>query len=191
MLSLYLWTPKWRLWATWSAIFFYEGLYSKWVCMQLYILIIKYLNLKKQKKKLKMKQIIKFIWSWRFVVFNPACLKKDQLDFRNLTDLCVCVYVYEHLSELVKERQRESKKGSTRFSKERERKKGKKVSTRFSTKEKKNLFPYIEKLISLHWKNLFPHFVKTYFPVSTSIQQMALHWSILNFFKVSFIKHTY
>jgi hypothetical protein len=33
--------------------------------------------------------------------------------------------------------------------------------------------------------------VKTYFPVSTSIQQMALHWSILNFFKVSFIKHTY
>jgi hypothetical protein len=58
--------------------------------------------------------------------------------------------VYEHLSELVKERQRESKKGSTRFSKERERKKGKKVSTRFSTKEKKNLFPYIEKLISLH-----------------------------------------
>ena len=91
MLSLYLWTPKWRLWATWSAIFFDEGLYSKWVCMQLYILIIKYLNLKKQKKKLKMKQIIKFIWSWRFVVFNPACLKKDQLDFRNLTDLCVCV----------------------------------------------------------------------------------------------------
>jgi hypothetical protein len=58
--------------------------------------------------------------------------------------------VYEHLSELVKERQRESKKGSTQFSKERERKKGKKVSTRFSTKEKKNLFPYIEKLISLH-----------------------------------------
>jgi len=156
MLSLYLWTPKWRLWATWSAIFFDEGLYSKWVCMQLYILIIKYLNLKKQKKKLKMKQIIKFIWSWRFVVFNPACLKKDQLDFQNLTDLCVCVYVYEHLSELVKERQRESKKGSTRFSKERERKKGKKVSTRFSTKEKKNLFPYIEKLISLHWKTYFP-----------------------------------
>jgi hypothetical protein len=33
--------------------------------------------------------------------------------------------------------------------------------------------------------------VKTYFPVSTSIQQMALHWSILNFLKVSFIKHTY
>ena len=157
MLSLYLWTPKWRLWATWSAIFFDEGLYSKWVCMQLYILIIKYLNLKKQKKKLKMKQIIKFIWSWRFVVFNPACLKKDQLDFWNLTDLCVCVYVYEHLSELVKERQRESKKGSTRFSKERERKKGKKVSTRFSTKEKKNL-------ISLHWKNLFPYIEKTYFP---------------------------
>ena len=50
--------------------------------------------------------------------------------------------VYEHLSELVKERQRESKKGSTRFSKEREKKR-KKVSTRFLTKEKK-------KIISLH-----------------------------------------
>jgi hypothetical protein len=64
--------------------------------------------------------------------------------------------VYEHLSELVKERQRESKKGSTRFSKERERKKGKKVSTRFSTKEKKTYFPTL--------KNLFPYIEKTYFP---------------------------
>ncbi len=92
---------------------------------------------------------------------------------RDIWMLCVCVCVYEHLSELVKERQRESKKGSTWFSKEREKKK--KVSIRFLRKEKK-------KLISLHWKNLFPYFVKTSFPVSTSIQQMALHWSILNFF---------
>jgi len=183
MLSLYLWTPKWRLCATWSAIFFDEGLYSKWVCMQLYILIIKYLNLKKQKKKLKMKQIIKFIWSWRFVVFNPACLKKDQLDFRNLTDLCVCVCVWAFVWACKRETEREQKRINSIFKREREKKR-KKVSTRFSTKEKK-------KLISLHWKNLFPHFVKTYFPVSTSIQQMALHWSILNFFKVSFIEHTY
>ena len=157
MLSLYLWTPKWRLWATWSAIFFDEGLYSKWVCMQLYILIIKYLNLKKQKKKLKMKQIIKFIWSWRFVVFNPACLKKDQLDFRNLTDLCVCVYVYEHLSELVKERQRESKKGSTRFSKEREKKKEKSFNSIFNKREKKTYFPTLKKLISPLCENSFPY----------------------------------
>jgi hypothetical protein len=33
--------------------------------------------------------------------------------------------------------------------------------------------------------------VKTYFLISTSIQQMALHLSILNFFKFSFIKHTF
>ncbi len=60
------------------------------------------------------------------------------------------------------------------------------------TEEKKNLFPYFEKTYFLTlkiWKNLFPHFVKTYFPVSTSIQQMALHWSILNF--LNFLrKHT-
>ncbi len=113
--------------------------------------------------------------------------KKDQLDFRkrkrDIWLLCVCVCVWAFVWGCKRETERESKKRSTRFSKEREKKK-KKVSTRFSTKEKK-------KLISLHWKNLFPHFVKTYFPVSTCILQMALHWSILNFFKVSFIKHTY
>ena len=44
---------------------------------------------------------------------------------REIFDCFVCVSVYEHLSELLKERQRESKKGSTQFSKERERKKEK------------------------------------------------------------------
>ena len=83
-------------------------------------------------------------------------LKKDQLDFRNLTDLCVCVYVYEHLSELVKERQRESKKGSTRFSKKRERKKRKKFQLDFQQKRKKTYFPTLKKLISPLCENLFP-----------------------------------
>ncbi len=33
--------------------FFDEGLYSKWVCMQLYILMLKYLKKKKKKKTIK------------------------------------------------------------------------------------------------------------------------------------------
>ena len=169
MLSLYLWTPKWRLWATWSAIFFDEGLYSKWVCMQLYILIIKYLNLKKQKKKLKMKQIIKFIWSWRFVVFNPACLKKDQLDFRNLTGLCVCVCVWAFVWACKRETEREQKRINSIFKREREKKRKKKFQLDFQQKRKKNLFPYIEKLISLHWKNLFPYIEKLISPLCENL----------------------
>ena len=161
MLSLYLWTPKWRLCATWSAIFFDEGLYSKWVCMQLYILIIKYLNLKKQKKKLKMKQIIKFIWSWRFVVFNPACLKKDQLDFRNLTDLCVCVCVWAFVWAWKRETEREQKRINSIFKREREKKRKKSFNSIFNKREKK--------LISLHWKTYFPTLKKLISPLCENL----------------------
>jgi hypothetical protein len=40
---------------------------------------------------------------------------------------------------------------------------------------------YFLKTYFLACKKLFPYFVKTYFPISTSIQQMAPHWSILNY----------
>jgi hypothetical protein len=53
--------------------------------------------------------------------------------------------VYEHLSEVVKEKQRErAKKDQLDFQK-RERKKRKKFQLDFQQKRKKNLFPYIEK----------------------------------------------
>ena len=124
--------------------FFDEGLYSKWVCMQLYILILKYLKKENRKNELKTKKLkkklkrhlknIKFFWSWCFAVFNPACLKKYQIDFwkreRDVRLFCVCVCVcvcvlWAFVWACKRETERESKKGSTWFSKERETKKKK------------------------------------------------------------------
>jgi hypothetical protein len=64
--------------------------------------------------------------------------------------------VYEHLSEVVKERQRErAKKDQLDFQK-RERKKRKKFQLDFQQKRKKTYFPTLKKLISPLCENLFP-----------------------------------
>ncbi len=111
-----------------------------------------------------------------------------------LTVLCVCVCVYAFVWACKRETERDSKKRiKSIFKREREKKE----------KSFNSIFDYLfyvydyellkereKKPISLHWKNLLPYFVKTYFPITTSIQQMALNWNILNFFKFSFIKHT-
>jgi hypothetical protein len=123
-------------------------------------------------------------------------LKKGSTQFLKERDIwlfCVCVYVCKHLSEHVKERQRESQNGSTWFLKERERyltvlcvwvwafvwackretereqkrinlifkrerekKRKKTFNSIFNKREKKNLFPYIEKTYFLTLWKLFP-----------------------------------
>jgi len=108
--------------------------------------------------------------------------------------VCVCVCVcfwWAFVWACKRETERESKKGWTWFSKEREEKKKKLKRFQLNfwmlwTFKRKR-----KKLISLHWKNLFPHFVKIHFPTSTSIQKMALHWSILNFLNFYFKTHIF
>jgi hypothetical protein len=113
---------------------------------------------------------------------------KEREMFDCFVCVCVCVW-WAFVWACKRETERESKKRiNLIFKREREREKNENsFNLIFDCYEL--LKEREKKLISLHWKNLFLPFVKTYFPISTSIQQMALHWSILNFFKFSFKTH--
>ena len=83
-------TPKWRVvWHLKGNTFFYEGFYSKWVCMPFSIILWCFKQVFKRKKWKKLRNLSYFyFWRWRVMVLIQLWLdvyenkkQKYQLDF--------------------------------------------------------------------------------------------------------------